>query len=463
VTRLDETIASGKTGHIAAHAALKADYVARGGTPTIPDYTTSSTESEHQFIHAALHADHNALGNRPTLSTSNPAGAYLDAHAALHQAYNARKAVSAARTYTVTPTGDYHAVAQKYLTKLANRSDKTTQWTLQFAPGTYNLPTQWTVTGLQNVHITSQDPSNPAILNKGPRWSGEYLLRMYYGSNIRVSHLNFNGNLVYDPADQTVHWGDQGIWFASCHDTRVDHCRFSNIGNAAIRHNTKLDDARGVHSWNHVVEDNTFTNCWQVTTTQEGGVSHGGSYNWTVQRNTFTTMRGAVKFASRTAGCHTAKILNNRWTNATDTAIELSSVDGVEIRGNSFTNTGGALVNAYTNNINGMTGFPWARGITFADNKSNRSGDGFRLSMNRYPDGYQPHGSNLVLTNNTIAGVSTTDKGQATVRVVYGGVTGVTLTNNRFSRIANKRPRSFDRACTGVKVAGNTLDGSPHS
>lgn len=463
MTTLDEAVTSGQSGHLAAHAALKADHVARGRTPAVADYTPSSSVAEHRAIHAALHADHNALGNTPVLPISPGAGGHVGAHSVLHQAYNARQGVAAATTYTVTPTGDRHAVTQRYLTALADRSDKATPWTLQFAPGTYDLPDQWTVTGLQNVHLTSQDPANPATLTKGPGWSGEYLVWLYHGSDIRVSHLNFVGDFVDDPGDHGAHWHDQGVWFASCHDTRVDHCSFSDIGNAAIRHNTGLDDEPGVHSWNHVVEDNTFVNCWQVTTTQEGDVDHGGSHDWTVRHNTFTRMRGSVKFASRTPGAHTAKILHNTWTDAADTPIELCSVDDVEIRGNSFTNTGGSLVNAYTNDVRGVRGFTWAHGITFADNTSHGSRDGFRLAMNRYGDGYQPSGSNLVVRNNTIAGVSSTDTAQATVRVVYGGVAGVVLADNRFSRIENDTPRSFDRACTGISIAGNTLDGSPCS
>jgi hypothetical protein len=86
---LDETPTTGDAGHIADHAALKADYTARAVSPTIADYTMTSTPAEHLTIHNALHADHNALGNTPTLP-QNPTSGHLSHHAALHTAYNAR-------------------------------------------------------------------------------------------------------------------------------------------------------------------------------------------------------------------------------------------------------------------------------------------------------------------------------------------------------------------------------------
>ncbi|SDS90517.1 Right handed beta helix region [Friedmanniella luteola] len=364
---------------------------------------------------------------------------------------------SPATTLTVTPTGDYFATVQAHLNTLARRADTGTRYTLQFAPGTYHLRNQWTVTGLQNVHLTSQDPAHPAVLTKGATWGGEYIARFYFGANIRVSDLSFVGNHVYTPADSVVHWADQGLWFASCHDTRVDHCTFTDIGNAAIRHNTSLDDAPGVHSYDHVIEDCTFNNCWQVTTTQEGGTKHGGSRYWTFQRNTLNRMRGAVKFASRTPGAHHGKILDNTWTpTTTNAAVELCSVDEVEVRGNTFTGIRGFVVNGYTNTAQPV-GFPWGTNITFAGNTVDGAGDVFRLSFDAYPNGADPTGSNLVIDDNDISHVRTTDSDA--IRVANGRVVGLRFTDNRFSAMGSRIVHAFGSS-TGVVIAGNSRDGA---
>lgn len=372
----------------------------------------------------------------------------------------AAAAATAGTTYTVTTAGDYYTTVQRYLTTLANRADKSIPWTLQFAPGTYDLPNQWTVTGLQNVHITSQDPDNPATFNKGAKWAGEYIMRFYFGSNLRISHLNFKGNHVYAPSDNVKHWADQGIWFASTHDTRVDHCSFTDIGNAAIRHNTSLDDrVNGVNSWNHVIEDCTFSNCWQITTTQEGDTHHGGSRNWTFRRNTLTNARGSVKFATRTAGGHHGYILDNTWHSSSGTAIEIVSENNVDVQRNRFANIAGMLVNAYSNDAQ-PTGFPWGGSLRFTDNVSTGSGDGIRISMNAYPDGYRPIGSGLVIDNNAIS--NTRNPNAEPIRVVRGGINGITFTNNDFAGNAASRIYYFDSRCTGITIRGNTRNGAPY-
>lgn len=102
---LDETITSGETGHIAAHAALKTEYGAT--SPAIADYTSGTSVAVHATIHNALHARQNALTNSglPTNLTGNISTGHLAHHQVLHAAYNTRTAGGGATaTVNIFPT-----------------------------------------------------------------------------------------------------------------------------------------------------------------------------------------------------------------------------------------------------------------------------------------------------------------------------------------------------------------------
>jgi parallel beta-helix repeat protein len=91
---LDENVTAGESGHIAAHAALKAEYVAADATPAIADYTATSTAAQHATIHNALHTRHNTLGAAPVLPVglAGTSSGFLAYESALDTAYNARQA-----------------------------------------------------------------------------------------------------------------------------------------------------------------------------------------------------------------------------------------------------------------------------------------------------------------------------------------------------------------------------------
>jgi hypothetical protein len=93
---LDEVLVEGEAGHTAAHAALKADYIARGGSSAaaLPDYP-GSYGTVHNAIHGTLHADFNASGGLPGLPSIVGATGHLAHHAALAKALNVRQAASA--------------------------------------------------------------------------------------------------------------------------------------------------------------------------------------------------------------------------------------------------------------------------------------------------------------------------------------------------------------------------------
>jgi hypothetical protein len=368
------------------------------------------------------------------------------------------------RTMTVNTVGDYTANLNLLLSQLESRSDKTDLWTLRLMPGTYNLTGPLDADGLRNVRITSVDTSQPASLVKGPAWAGEYMLHCLYCADVRIDHLDFTGKMAtYDPSDNTVHWTDQGIWLGSSHDMRVDHSQFRNIGNAAIRTNTDKDDpVAGVNSWNTWIEDNDFDNVWQVTTTSDNTLTRGGTRDYWFQRNTFSNLRGSLKFCSRTDGAKNAHILDNTWNSSSAQAIELCSVNNVEIRRNNFKNIRSFILNAYTNDL-AVTGFQWGEDLTVADNVANDVSLGLRFSLPKYNDNFQPVGRRISISNNQFTKITSADTGGAAIRVVNGPAENVSLTNNALAQVTNGFYWEFDNVSTGLLLQGNTVDGVPYN
>jgi hypothetical protein len=365
----------------------------------------------------------------------------------------------ASRTMTVNPIGDYTTNLRNLTAQLVTRADANNPWTLRLMPGTFTLTGGVTMTNLDHVHITSVYQNQPATVTKSSI-NVEYLFNCKFCNNFRISYLTFVGvTSTYDP--NAIHWPDQGIYIGSSHDTKVDHSTFRNIGNAALRHNTRTDDPiLGVNSYNHYIEDNTFENVWQVTTTQDSGTTHGGSRNWWVQRNTFRGMYGSLKFCSRTAGARDGHILNNTFTDSRTGSIEMCSTTALEIRGNTFTNNTGLVFSGYTNDTV-AGGFEWGDDVTFADNTITGSVQGFRIAYDTYPDGYKPVGNNLVISGNRVSNLSDTDPNRATFRIVNGAAAGVTITNNAFTSIANRYYWEIPSGSTGITISGNTVNGAP--
>jgi hypothetical protein len=375
----------------------------------------------------------------------------------------------ATRTMTINPIGDYTTNLRTLMGQLVTKATATTPWTLRFMPGTYTLTGTIVTSNLDHVHITSVDQIRPATITK-PSSSVDYFLTFRFANNIRISYLTFVGvTSVYDPAwadgvnDSTeAHWPDQGIWFGSSHDTRVDHSTFRNIGNAAIRHNTRLDDPiRPINSYNHFIEDNLFEKVWQVTTTQDGGNTHGGSRDWWVQRNTFKGIYGSLKFCSRTSGASGGHILNNTFLDTVTGPIELCGTTNIEIKTNTFTNINGLVVSAYTND-SAASGYHWGDNITFSGNSITNARQGIRFAYDRYSDGFQPVGHNLVVSGNTFNQMYDTDTGRGTIRVVNGPMIGASILNNTL-QIVNNNPWDFETGSSGIVIQGNTVNGASYN
>lgn len=369
------------------------------------------------------------------------------------------------RTLSVTPSATPSATTsdlKSAFNYLVNRSDKTSQWTLKFAPGNYYILSQIPVRNLENTTLES-DPNKPAKLIKDKTFSsataGEYLLNFQFGKNLSVSGMQFYGQTSFASSLSPV-WPDQGVYFGSCNGVTVQNNGFFNFGNAALRvTTTERDPVVGVNSFNTVVANNLFNNIYQISTTPNDDI-HGGSANYVLQNNVFYNLRGSIKFASRTAGAKNVKILNNKVNGGDHYAFEINNYDDVEIRGNTLQNLKEFAINIY-NNPRASQSFNWGNNFIIADNTITTVGRGIRFSTEPYADGTVITPNNVTFTNNSLDKISDTS-GLPAIAQVNGSVKGLTITSNKLSNIANKKYIGYSSGSSNVTYFNNQVNGQPY-
>lgn len=344
---------------------------------------------------------------------------------------------------------------------LLKRADTNTQWTWRFAPGKYILTQSINAIGLKNVALVS-DPDAPAQLFKAPGWNsvnGEYLLNIQMGSNLSLSGFELYGLTTFANGPNPV-WPDQGIQFGSCNQVNIDHNKFYNFGNSALRVTTvERDPVPGVNSFNTTVTNNLFDNIYQISTTANDKI-HGGTAGYVLANNTFTNLRGSVKFASRTAGAQDVHILNNTLQSGDHYGLEINNYNNVEILGNMIEGIKSVAINIYTaGDQNKMSrGFPWGDNFTIADNTIRNCGRGIRFSPNPFYDGSQFVPRNLVIRNNSIRDLTDVSDSVPAIDITNGKVDVVTIVNNKLSRIASKKYIGIPRGSTNVSTLDNRIN-----
>lgn len=361
---------------------------------------------------------------------------------------------------TVNPSGDV-AVTTKDVraafTYLTKRLDPTQPWIMNFAPGQYILSSQISTNGLQNVMITT-DLTNPAQFIKVPTWnsakSGEYLLYNTMCNHVQLIGLEFYGQT--DFADGTPYfWPDQGVYFGSCSVVKVDQNKFRNFGNSALRVSTwERDPVAGVNSFKTMVSNNVFDNFYQTSTTVQDNV-HGGTSMSSWINNTFTRVHGSVKFASRTPGAGTIEFFNNTIDGGEHFGLEINNYSNFSLKGNTIRNIASVAMNIYTGAI---PGFPWGDNFSITGNTITNVGRGIRYAHTAGSDGFQYVPKNLVIDNNTLDDVHDVPRVPA-IWVTGGAVNGVTVTNNKLSRIANGQYIGLADYSTVSDITGNVVEG----
>ncbi|HEY9687747.1 MAG TPA: right-handed parallel beta-helix repeat-containing protein [Coleofasciculaceae cyanobacterium] len=375
---------------------------------------------------------------------------------ALMPAAHAYSLDAANHKITVSPTGDYTKDIRSAISYLVNRSDKSTKWTLNFNPGKYSLYAPMYSVGLQNVDLIS-DPANPAVLVKGPNFSGnEYIFFTRMSSNITMRGLTFYGKTTF-ASDNNPVWPDQGVYFGSSRYITVDNNKFYNIGNAALRVTTdNADPVAGVNSFDTKVTNNTFNNVYQVSTTSNDQI-HGATARYLFEGNTLTNLHASLKFATRTTGAKDVWIRNNNINGSDIYGIEMDNYSNFEVTGNTFQNIKSVAVTMYTN-PRAPKGFQWGDNITFKGNTFKNVNRGIRFSNDPFEDGYVAVPKNLVFDNNTFTGVTTTSTSYPTISLLNRKIDGVKINYNKFNQIANKKYIGTGPA-VNVTQLGNMVDG----
>jgi hypothetical protein len=364
------------------------------------------------------------------------------------------------RLITVSPSGDYTTDARKAIDYLLKRPDPDVQWRLKFNPGTYHLKLPLYSVGLKNVEVLS-NPSNPAKFVKAPNFPQDYLFYTRMSKNITVRGFEFYGQTNFQNSKSPV-WKDQGIYFGSCNNVKIDNNKFFNFGNAPIRVTTsEADPVKGVNSFNTVVTNNYFNNVYQISTTSNDNV-HGATANYLLQNNTIVNLRGSVKFASRTDGAKDIRLINNVINGSDHYGFEIDNYDNVEIRDNTIENVKSVAINVYTAGDKDkiVRGFPWGDNFTIANNVIKSCGRGVRFSHEPFHDGFQNVPRNLVIANNTLNIVKEPTKNVPAIAVLNGRVDGVKLNQNKMYSIASKNYISLVKGCTNVSFLENIAEGA---
>lgn len=224
--------------------------------------------------------------------------------------------------------------------------------TITLQAGVYDICSLIYVREISNVALRGE---GRVVLKKCPSYSAEYLMYIYNSDNFVIDSIEFYGLTTqqYEPGNHHYAWGEQGVLFAGTSNSSVLNSKFFNFGDAALRitssrsHPSQLP----INSKNFVADSNVFYNVTQVTTPHVWSSDFGGTENITFTRNLFKNIKGSLKLSSRKPVSN-ALVQNNIFSDMHgNAAIELNYYSKVDVKGNSFSNLNGLILNAYPNSL----------------------------------------------------------------------------------------------------------------
>jgi parallel beta-helix repeat protein len=303
------------------------------------------------------------------------------------------------QTLTVTQFGVIPDDGRDDAEALNRLLDKANRNTIFYFPkGTYDLKSAIRQDGLNNV-VFQGEPG--ALLRKMPGFQDEYLVYTRFSHAVAFRGLQFQG-LTTDR--NAYRWGESGLYLASGDGMLVEGNRFSDFGDAAIRVTTSKVGASGVTSYNTIVRRNVFDNVTQVSTTSNAN-EYGGSAGYLLEENTFSHLKGSVKFATRAPGAGQIVVQNNRISGVktipTSTGIEVASYSNVFLEDNQISDCGNFGINIYSNTAKDIRGFDWGHYLV-QNNTIQNCPHGIRVSAQAYQDRYLPVVSDIMILNNRI-------------------------------------------------------------
>lgn len=184
------------------------------------------------------------------------------------------------------------------------------------------------------------------IVIKGGSFTGT-MFQWFYCSNIYIHDMELRGLTTGYTPDPNIVNGDDGIRVLGSAMCRVERCILKDFGDSALRFHTSsywvgakstTYPNAGVYSNNIIVQDCTFINCFQLSTTNSNSDYQGGSTGIWYVNNYFDGIGGSVKFANRAPGAMDVFLLDNRINKCGRHGFELDSIDNYIVRGNVFRN-----------------------------------------------------------------------------------------------------------------------------
>ena len=324
---------------------------------------------------------------------------------------------------------------------------------LVFPPGTYKITNRIFIQGLSNAVITGPGAT---IVKSGFSYVGGGNPVFYFleGSFIQVKELRFIGS---QPSTTDVLYGDDGILSVDCVEIDISHNEFTNFGDGAIRNLSHYvtNPPTTVIAFNVHVGFNFFNNILQTSSTP------GGVDTVTFVGNTFSNLKGSVKFASRVANSGRIVVANNVIKTGLGVGFEFSSTGNVLVANNIATDVP-IMANFYTNTAVGANPATWDN-LVITDNLFSGCTTGIRVASTNYNDGTRVCVNNVTISNNTIRDI-TGGSNDAGV-LLTGTISNARILNNSiFTYTSNGiyltlDPRVALTTRDNILIQGNQLTG----
>ena len=322
---------------------------------------------------------------------------------------------------------------------------------LVFPPGTYKITNRIFIQGLTNAVITGPGAT---ITKSGFDYTGGGNPIFYFleGQFIQVKELRFIGS---QPSTTDVLYGDDGILSVDCVEIDISHNEFTDFGDGAIRNLSHYvtNPPTSVIAFNVHIAFNFFNNILQTSSTP------GGVDTVTFVGNTFSNLKGSVKFASRVANSGRIVVANNVIKTGLGTGFEFSST-GIVLIANNVVTDAPIMANFYTNPAVGANPATWDN-LVITDNLFSGCTTGVRIASTNYNDGTRVCVNNVTISGNTFRGVTGGSNDAAIL--LTGTISNARILNNSiFTYTSNGiyltlDPRVALNARDNILIQGNQL------
>lgn len=317
-----------------------------------------------------------------------------------------------------------HAIHMLNLT--LSQKNKLKNMILHFPAGTYDINERIKVRKFEEVEFSGVAGAKPvSILRKTELFGNSKnkhikkskhgaLLDIRNGHGLTVQNLRLEGQLQ-DENDPYL-WWDHGIYIGSVFESRIGNNAFYHFGDSALTITTDIPNkgrnkkgrlVSAINSARHMVFANYFYNITQTSTTS----TFGGSAEYSFVHNTAEHVKGAIKFATRTAGAGNLNIANNRITSAgidtkfdTNNGIEIEGYTNVKIENNTLSNGKGVgIVIRSAQSKKGDTAYDWGN-VSVMHNTISKYRQGVYVSnLPHSRDGSIAKAEKIVIENNTLS------------------------------------------------------------